>query len=62
MGALTRCTRLWENVSIRAKDEGPGKIELTAKQNSLVFWISVVLTPALAALAGVGVWVRRRRL
>ena len=20
MGALTRCTRLWENVSIRAKD------------------------------------------
>ncbi len=49
-------------ISIRTRDEGPGKIELSAKQNSLVFWISVVLTPALAALAGVGVWVRRRRL
>jgi len=49
-------------ISIRAKEEGPGKLELTAKQGMSILLLTVLFIPAIVAGAGVFVWWRRRKL
>ncbi|MFL5811944.1 MAG: GldG family protein [Bdellovibrionia bacterium] len=48
-------------ISIRAKEEGPGKIEMTARTGSIIFWFAVILIPAAIAVSGVVIWAIRRR-
>jgi ABC-type uncharacterized transport system involved in gliding motility auxiliary subunit len=48
-------------ISIRAKEEGPGKVELTARSGSVIFWFAVILIPAAIAVGGVVIWAIRRR-
>jgi ABC-type uncharacterized transport system involved in gliding motility auxiliary subunit len=51
-----------ENViSIRAKEDAPSKVELSQKEGTTIFLI-IALFPLLTIVAGVVVWVRRRRL
>lgn len=49
-------------ISIRTKEEGSSKVELSQKAGVLIFWISVLIVPLLIAIVGIVVWVRRRRL
>jgi ABC-type uncharacterized transport system involved in gliding motility auxiliary subunit len=49
-------------ISIRAKEEGPGKVELSQKQGTVIFLVSVIVIPLLIAIAGIVIWVLRRRL
>lgn len=49
-------------ISIRAKDETAGKVELSQKQGQLVLLITVIVAPLLIAIAGIVIWVRRRKL
>ncbi|MCM2276504.1 MAG: GldG family protein [Oligoflexia bacterium] len=49
-------------ISIRAKEEGPGKVELTQKSGAAIFLATVVVIPLLVAVAGIVIWVRRRKL
>jgi len=49
-------------ISIRAKEEGAGKIELTQKQGGFIFLLTVIAIPLLIAIGGVVLWVLRRRL
>ncbi len=49
-------------ISIRTKEDGPGKIELTQKQGILIFLITVIAIPLLVAASGIGIWAYRRRL
>lgn len=49
-------------ISIRAKEEGPGKIELSQKQGIIVFLVTVIVVPLLVAIAGIAIWAYRRRL
>lgn len=49
-----------ELISIRPKQPGFNPIHLTRSQASTLFWISVVVLPALVLVAGVLVYVRRR--
>lgn len=49
-------------ISIRKKEDGPGKIELSAKAGNTIGFVTVLLIPILIAGGGVGVWFSRRRL
>jgi ABC-type uncharacterized transport system involved in gliding motility auxiliary subunit len=49
-------------ISIRSKEEGPGKVELSNKQGTVIFLLTVFVIPLLTAIAGVVIWVMRRRL
>ncbi len=49
-------------ISIRAKEEDPGKIELTQNQGVAIFWLCVVLIPLAIAVLGIVIWVRRKKL
>ena len=49
-------------ISIRAKEEGPGKIELSQKSGTFIFLLTVIVIPLLIAAAGLGIWIVRRRL
>lgn len=49
-------------ISIRAKEEGPGKVELSQKSGLFIFWLTVVIIPLLVSIAGVVIWVLRKRL
>jgi len=49
-------------ISIRAKEEGAGKVELTQRTGSVIFLVTVLLAPLLIAGAGVTFWLVRRRL
>lgn len=48
-------------ISIRAKEEGAGKIELTQKEGGFIFILTVILIPALIAISGIVIWVIRRK-
>jgi ABC-type uncharacterized transport system involved in gliding motility auxiliary subunit len=48
-------------ISIRAKEEGPGKLELTARSGSVIFWFAVILIPCAIAVGGIVIWAIRRR-
>lgn len=49
-------------ISIRAKEDEAGKIELTQNQGVLIFWIAVILAPLFIAILGIVIWVRRKKL
>ena len=49
-------------ISIRAKEEGPGKIELSQKSGTFIFLMTVIVIPLVVAAAGIGIWMVRRRL
>ena len=49
-------------ISIRAKEDEAGKVELSQTQGILIFWISVVIVPLIIAIAGIVIWVRRKKL
>lgn len=49
-------------ISIRPKSDIPHTISLTGKQMQVVFYLSVLLLPALGLLIGLGVWYQRRKL
>lgn len=49
-------------ISIRAKEEGPGKIELSQKSGTFIFLSTVIVIPLLISLGGLGFWIYRRRL
>ena len=49
-------------ISIRAKEDGPGKIEMSQKSGTFIFLLTVVVVPLLVAAGGIVVWVLRRRL
>lgn len=48
-------------ISIRAKEEGTQKLELTAKQSNVILLITVIIVPLLVAIGGIVIWVIRRR-
>jgi ABC-type uncharacterized transport system involved in gliding motility auxiliary subunit len=48
-------------IAIRAKQPEDRRVFLTAQQTRRVFWITVVLMPLAAALAGVWMFIRRER-
>lgn len=48
-------------ISIRAKEEGPGKIEITARTGQVIFWFAVIFIPLSIAVGGVVIWAVRRR-
>jgi ABC-type uncharacterized transport system involved in gliding motility auxiliary subunit len=47
-------------ISIRAKDPEDRRITLTADQERLIFYLTVLIVPGLVLLAGVQTWWRRR--
>jgi ABC-type uncharacterized transport system involved in gliding motility auxiliary subunit len=47
-------------ISIRAKDPEDRRITLTAKQEQVIFYLTVLIVPGLILLAGVQTWWRRR--
>ena len=49
-------------ISIRARDDGPGKVELSQKEGTFIFLLTVILIPAAVAIAGLVIWILRRRL
>ncbi len=49
-------------ISIRAKDNEPGKVELSDKQSKVIFLLNVIVIPLLVSIAGIAFWVIRRRL
>lgn len=49
-------------ISIHAKEEGPGRVEMSQKTAVVIFLITVVMVPLAIALAGIVIWVFRRRL
>jgi len=49
-------------ISIRTKEDAPSKVELSSRQSGLVFIITVLLIPALIAVAGIVIWILRKKL
>jgi ABC-type uncharacterized transport system involved in gliding motility auxiliary subunit len=49
-------------ISIHAKEEGQGKVELGEHEARAIGLINVFILPFLIAVAGVVIWFRRRRL
>ncbi len=49
-------------ISIRGKEEGAGKVELSQRQGSFIFILTVIALPLMIAIAGIVIWVLRRRL
>lgn len=49
-------------ISIRAKEEGPGKVELTEKSGKFIFLLTVILIPLLIAVGGLVIWIFRKRM
>jgi hypothetical protein len=49
-------------IAIRAKEEGPGKVELSQKSGTFIFLLTVILIPLAVAVSGLVIWIVRRRL
>jgi ABC-type uncharacterized transport system involved in gliding motility auxiliary subunit len=49
-------------ISIRSNEQGPGRVELSQKQGAVIFLVTVIVIPLLTAIAGIVIWVLRRRL
>jgi ABC-type uncharacterized transport system involved in gliding motility auxiliary subunit len=49
-------------ISIRAKENESGTMELSQNQGIAIFWISVVIVPLGIAVFGILMWVRRKKL
>jgi ABC-type uncharacterized transport system involved in gliding motility auxiliary subunit len=62
LNALTWTLKEEGLISIRSREDAPGKIEISRSAAIVIFWIAVVALPVLIAAAGVYVWWRRRKL
>src|SRR5581483_11058955 len=49
-------------ISIHAKEEGPGKLDITKAQLTGIFVLCVVLLPLVTFFTGITIWFLRRRL
>jgi ABC-type uncharacterized transport system involved in gliding motility auxiliary subunit len=49
-------------ISIRAKESDAGKVELSQKQGTVIFLLTVFVIPLVIAVGGIVIWVLRRRL
>jgi ABC-type uncharacterized transport system involved in gliding motility auxiliary subunit len=49
-------------ISIRARDDEGGRVELSQRTGSLIGLTTVFLMPLLTAILGIVIWVRRKRL
>ena len=49
-------------ISIRTKEEGAGKIELSQKQGTVIFLVTVLMIPLLISIGGTVIWAVRRKL
>jgi ABC-type uncharacterized transport system involved in gliding motility auxiliary subunit len=49
-------------ISIRAKEEDVGKIELSQTQGLSIFWVTVIVVPLIISIMGIVIWVRRKKL
>lgn len=49
-------------ISIRGKEEGAGRVELSQKAGTTIFILTVLLIPLAVAVAGIVIWVLRRRM
>ena len=49
-------------ISIRAKEEGAGKIQMSQKQGSVIALLTIILIPSLIIIAGIAIWVMRKKL
>ncbi len=49
-------------ISIRTKEDGPGKIELSQKSGAFIFLLTVIVVPLLISVAGLGIWIARRKM
>lgn len=49
-------------ISIRTKDEEPGRIEMTQNQSTIIGLLTIIVIPLLTATAGIVIWYRRRKL
>jgi len=49
-------------ISVRTKDLEQGRVEISEKDGTNLFWITIVVVPFAIALFGVLVWLQRKRL
>ncbi len=49
-------------ISIRSKEEGPGKVELSQQAGKFIFLLTVILIPLSIAIGGIVMWVIRKKL
>lgn len=49
-------------ISIRKKENEPGKFEIDQKQGQFIGLITVLVLPALIAIAGIVIWIMRKKL
>jgi len=49
-------------ISIRTKEEAPGKVELSQKSGTFIFLLTVVVIPLIIAVGGLVIWIFRRRM
>ena len=49
-------------ISIRAKEDDNGHVDLSQNQGMLIFWLSVVIIPVFIAVLGIVIWIRRKKL
>lgn len=50
------------SISIRAKEDDAGQVNLTAATGLVIFWITVVILPLIIATMGIVIWIRRKKL
>jgi ABC-type uncharacterized transport system involved in gliding motility auxiliary subunit len=49
-------------ISIHAKEEGSGRLDMTATQVRALGLVNMILLPLATLIAGFAIWIRRRRL
>ena len=49
-------------ISIRAKEDGPGRVEMSDKTQNFIALLSMILLPLSVAVAGAIIWFRRKKL
>jgi ABC-type uncharacterized transport system involved in gliding motility auxiliary subunit len=49
-------------ISIRAKDDEDSKFDVNANQEAIIRWATIIIIPFFVAIAGVVIWIRRKKL
>ncbi len=62
LNALSWAVENESMISIRAKEETAGQIEMTQTQSIIIFWLAVILLPLAIAITGIVIWARRKKL
>ncbi|MCM0605138.1 MAG: GldG family protein [Xanthomonadaceae bacterium] len=50
------------SISIRAKEDDAGQVNLTAAVGLVIFWTTVVIIPLFISILGIVIWIRRKKL